>query len=452
MNGTCECEKGYHGADCKSQTLSEDTQISYEILASSLFSVAVCLWVLVYHKETLPRLLVYRTLCDMGFTAHFVLLEIIFLVQMSISPPDHDFQPLFCSGFAFFAHFFGFASLMWYFITSIDYYEYVCNPFVNPGRKDAAYHIFVWGSATVSALYVYRFSGYRPGLHMCWTSMSSSTNGKYMDVLLLQIPICICVITSIIVLVICHVKQSDGEYQTLLARRTLLRSQRVTVYVFTIFWLMVAGLLTNLYEVSYGFVAKLDEVDDILDPSFWSATPWQLRHVFTTIFPLFPSLNVFVWWWTYKRNAKKLRSTWNFDSFQRHLRPLEQDTIPSLLRMEFVRLTTKGIKKLLESPVPDLQSDILNLNSTYTNKPSSKVQWIHRGVRSYVFRQNRAGWFGRFFRCLAKGSEREMAIVEYGPMEFNDMRKAVYGLTKEAYLHSLLQGVIFSLPYLLSFV
>ena len=153
-------------------------------VAASSLSILCCVTVLLCHvlAPGLSRfpssLLLWRVVCDLLLSLHFVLLNSQQLFDSSAT----DAGVSACTApLALLAQFGLFGSLSWYACLSANVYLSVTRPFTPPAGRMALYHAWVWTGAALSGVYASAHAGYRSAYHICWTNARPGSPLRNLD-------------------------------------------------------------------------------------------------------------------------------------------------------------------------------------------------------------------------------------------------------------------------------
>ena len=158
--------------------------IAWIYVAASSLSILCCVTVLLCHvlAPGLSRfpssLLLWRVVCDLLLSLHFVLLNSQQLFDTSAT----DAGVSACTApLALLAQFGLFGSLSWYACLSANVYLSVTRPFTPPAGRTALYHAWVWTGAALSGVYASAHAGYRSAYHICWTNARPGSPLRNLD-------------------------------------------------------------------------------------------------------------------------------------------------------------------------------------------------------------------------------------------------------------------------------
>ena len=228
--------------------------IAWIYVAASSLSILCCVTVLLCHvlAPGLSRfpssLLLWRVVCDLLLSLHFVLLNSQQLFDTSAT----DAGVSACTApLALLAQFGLFGSLSWYACLSANVYLSVTRPFTPPAGRMALYHAWVWTGAALSGVYASAHAGYRSAYHICWTNARPGSPLRNLDNWVLFLG-WVVAYASLGVAALLYGQSrllfgGASLAHRLAPRLQQLRASRLYTLVFTAYWALLGTVYTFMY-------------------------------------------------------------------------------------------------------------------------------------------------------------------------------------------------------------
>ena len=209
-------------------------------------------------------LLLWRVVCDLLLSLHFVLLNSQQLFDTSAT--DAGVSACTADALALLAQFGLFGSLSWYACLSANVYLSVRG---RSRRRQVAwrlYHAWVWTGAALSGVYASAHAGYRSAYHICWTNARPGSPLRNLDNWVLFLG-WVVAYASLGVAALLYGQSrllfgGASLAHRLAPRLQQLRASRLYTLVFTAYWALLGTVYTFMYvryEVQgYGMSARRD--------------------------------------------------------------------------------------------------------------------------------------------------------------------------------------------------
>jgi len=384
-------------------------EYSYLWITFSCISILACILVIAYYfyspsfRRFPANIVFWRTVVDMGLNLSFVILHLR-MITMANEKKACKFME------GAMTQFFLLSSLIWYAVLSFNFYVSITNPFRKPQRKIGLYHICIWVTSFFTSLVAGSQATYRHDLQVCWFKNENPKEINFFNWGFFFVWLFICLIGSWIMHYVGHRKlKTHGLQQTLQHRVKTLRSLRIYVIVYTLYW----SIMFSLYLIAYY--------------DHFNGSNHQFKKVFIILCSSIGLMDSITWVSVSYRCGYDNAEEKN-DNFH---------DISEALRYEFISCTQKGIrmavqkweedvgkKKMNRYNEKDYHKDLKKKRVKY-NIYVGKVQ--HDGNRRDKLRKESV-----YFR----NEERPFRFTGYAMALFDEARRA-WGMETKNYLDTL---------------